>query len=94
MYASNTFTSTFNQNHDFHHAEVERMFEAVNKKCFGYTVEDVLRKLEASRGDGQKGKFLQQVTEFILIFSFFIVFGASGTRANSSAGQYSQKASM
>jgi len=64
VYASNTFTATFNKPNDERHPVVERMFEAVNKKCFGYTADDVMRKLEEARGDGQKGKFMQQDIKF------------------------------
>ena len=55
VYASNTFTTTFDKKHEEHHPVVERMCESVNKKCFGYTAEDVMKKLEQARGDGQKG---------------------------------------
>ena len=55
VYASNTFTTTFDKKHEEHHPVVERMCESVNKKCFGYTADDVMKKLEQARGDGQKG---------------------------------------
>lgn len=64
VYASNTFTSTYDRKNLDHHPVVERMAEPVNKKCFGYTGDDVMRKLEESRGDGQKGKFLPSDIKF------------------------------
>ena len=64
VYASNTFTTTYSTRHDDRHPVVERMYEAVHKKCFGYTADDVLRTLEEARSDGSKGKFLPPDIKF------------------------------
>jgi len=64
VYASNTFTTTYDKKNLDHHPVVERMCESVNKKCFGYTSDDVMRKIEEARGDGQKGKFLPADIKF------------------------------
>jgi len=51
-----------------------------------------LRKLEEMRGDGQKGKFLQQVTPI-----FFLIFLARGDSQEGKVPKqdnYSQKSSM
>jgi len=64
VYVSNTFTTTHDKKNLDHHPVVERMCESVNKKCFGYTSDDVKRKIEEARGDVQKGKFLPADIKF------------------------------
>ena len=62
VFANNTFTLEYNKRWtEAPHPVVERMCEAVNKACFGYTAEDAMRTLEEARGNGQKGKFLDDV---------------------------------
>jgi hypothetical protein len=57
-------------------------------------VEDVLRKLEEMRGDGQKGKFLQQVTHIFFYFLIFLARGDSQEGKVPKQDNYSRKSSM
>lgn len=64
VYASHTFTTQYNAKLDDHHQKVDRMYEAIHKKAFGLTTDDVIRTLEQAKGDGKAGKFLPDTIRF------------------------------
>lgn len=52
VYLSNTFTTRYDHVTKDHHEKVDRMYEAVSKKAFGTTAQDVMRTMEQAQRDG------------------------------------------